>query len=447
MFFDERIEQSRGEISKNCVWFSMMIALVIGGIRLTNVMMNTDGLEFLLLVSLEFVIVLSGGTCFLLGTMMHLGKERDERYIALKGQFYKKAAMVHLKIVLISYAVLNPIVMQIHSPYNYANTPFDHIFNVLFFVIGTYCVYAFKKREIYFNYTIIEETHYYRAVFRNFLKLGKYTLYLLLISLTTLCIHFVRPLSENYNEVIFLRDMLTIVCVYLVGFLVLSLVYLLYSHLEKVSYDSEALVSKSTLISLVVTIVFYLIFTGIAFTVDKMQITYMQKAQIVTMASSLTYVISLAFMMFLTYFGYEYQKKKRNRLLKGAIDMILLCRTVSFLLSAVISNGIYLLIMGALENTDLRLLFSDTNMYAEIAAMCVDVILFSLIIIALVRDKTIHRVHIAAAVIIVILWGVELFLRTQIDILQVNLYHSVCAVAALGYFCILMWRVGKKHTA
>ena len=69
---------------------------------------------------------------------------------------------------------------------------------------------------------------------------------------------------------------------------------------------------------------------------------------------------------------------------------------------------------------------------------------FVLIIFALVRDKLIHKAHRFAVGAFAILSGVELFLRTQVDILQVNIYHFVVEIIVLSYFALLVTFVSKK---
>ena len=43
-----------------------------------------------------------------------------------------------------------------------------------------------------------------------------------------------------------------------------------------------------------------------------------------------------------------------------------------------------------------------------------------------------------------VLGGVELFLRTQVDVLQVNIYHFIVEIIVLCYFAVLLIFVTKR---
>ena len=71
---------------------------------------------------------------------------------------------------------------------------------------------------------------------------------------------------------------------------------------------------------------------------------------------------------------------------------------------------------------------------------------FSLIIIALIKDKTIRKSNLAAIISFVVLGGIEMFLRTQTGYLEVNIFHSLAEIAVLIYFCILVICIVRKQT-
>ena len=70
---------------------------------------------------------------------------------------------------------------------------------------------------------------------------------------------------------------------------------------------------------------------------------------------------------------------------------------------------------------------------------------FSLIIIALIKDKIIRKSNLITILGFVVLGGIEIFLRTQTGYLEVNIYHSFYEIAVLIYFCILITCIKRKQ--
>jgi hypothetical protein len=62
---------------------------------------------------------------------------------------------------------------------------------------------------------------------------------------------------------------------------------------------------------------------------------------------------------------------------------------------------------------------------------------FVLIIVALVKHLRISRGHIATLPVLVILWGIGIFLSTQVDTVQLELYRCLVSAALLIYACIV----------
>lgn len=123
-----------------------------------------------------------------------------------------------------------------------------------------------------------------------------------------------------------------------------SLLYLLYSFLEKMSYNSTRWLSKSTTISLGITIFIYAIYTFIVLFVDSNTNSQAQAMQTISIVSSMAFCIDFALLIFLTYFSYEYQKVKHNKLLSIACIIILLSEILTFLLGQVYSEIISMLL-------------------------------------------------------------------------------------------------------
>ena len=92
-------------------------------------------------------------------------------------------------------------------------------------------------------------------------------------------------------------------------------------------------------------------------------------------------------------------------------------------------------------------LFSTINVSIEDTSSLANIVGFVLILFALVKDKLIHKAHRFAVGAFAVLGGVELFLRTQVDILQVNIYHFIVEIIVLCYFAIVLSIVSKRAIA
>ncbi len=443
MFYDERIERAKGRISRNAVILSVIISAVLGAIRLTNILKNTAQSKYLCLVILEAVIIFGGSICLLIGFTRSKLQPRDERAIFVESCFYNKAASVLIKTVTIVFAVFLPIVLHIGLPNHYTDGEFDRILLVLSFVVGIYVIYGFRRNDIYFNYSIMENEHYYKSVFKNIGKLAIYILCLFAVSATSFAL-FVA--AKELDQVILIKYSLQIVGLYLIALLELSLLYLLYSFLEKTSYDSTRRLSKSTAVSLGITVFLYAVYTFTAILADSSAVSQAQAMQTVSAASSLAGYIDFALLIFLTYFSYEYLKVKHNKLLSAACLTILLNETSAFLIGRVWSGMTSLFLREMIEYDAYTITYflSAAKTVLQDLSNIANLIGFSLMILALIKDKAIGKSNLAAIICLAALGGIEMFLRTQTGYLEVNIYHSLAEIAVLIYLCVLVACIEKR---
>ena len=233
---------------------------------------------------------------------------------------------------------------------------------------------------------------------------------------------------------------------YFGAFIEVALLYLLYSFLEKCSYNSENSISKSTIISLVITIFIYAVYTAGVIFVDSTRVSQATAVQLVSIMSTLDTYIRFALLIFLTYFGYEYQRIRKNKLLSAACVTILLSETLS-IFTGQISGSLIFVFMPEIMSQDAYIigqLFSAINVSIEDASSLANIVGFVLIIFALVKDKLIHKAHRFAVCAFAVLGGIELFLRTQVDVLSVNIYHFIAEIIALCYFVAIVACVSKR---
>ena len=443
MFYDERIEKEKGRISRNAIILSVIISVALGTIRLTNILKNTDQSKYLCLVILEAIIILVGSICLLIGFTRSKIHPKDERTIFEECCFYNKASSILIKIVTVVFAFFLPVVLHIGIPNNYTDGEFDRILLVLSFVVGIYVVYGFRRNDIYFNYSIMENEHYYKSVFKNIGKLAIYISCLFAVSAISFTL---LVATKEFNQVILIKHILQIVGLYMIVLLKFSLLYLLYSFLEKMSYNSTRWLSKSTIISLGITVFLYAVYTFIAMLADSLAISQAQATQTVSAASSLTFYIDFALLIFLTYFSYEYLKVKHNKLLSAACLTILLSETLAFLIGQAWSGitSLFLREMIEYDAYTITYFLSTAKTIIQDLSSIANMVGFSLIIIALIKDKTIRKSNLAAIISFAVLGGIEMFLRTQTGYLEVNIYHSLAEIAVLIYLCVLVVCIERR---
>lgn len=443
MFYDERIEKAKGRISRNAIALSVVISAALGAVRLTNILKNTDQRKYLCLVILEAVIVLGGSVCLLIGFARSKTHPRDERTAFEESCFYNKASPVLIKTVAAVFAVFLPIVLHMGLPNQYTDGGFSRILPVLFFAVGIYVVCGFRRNDIYFNYSMMEDEHYYRGVFKNIGRLAGCISRLFAVSAISFAL-FVA--TKEPDRGVLLKHIFQIAGSYMTALLELSLLYLLYSFLEKTSYHSTRWLSRSTAVSLGITVFLYTAYTFIAMFVDSLAVSQAQAVQAVSTASSLAFYMDFALLIFLTYFSYEYLKVKYNKLLSAACLTILLSETLAFLIGEAWSGitRLFLREMIEYDNYAVKYFLSAGKTVLRDLSSLANMTGVSLMVIALIKDKTIGRANLAAIVGLAALGGIELFLRSQTGSLEVNIYHSLAEIAVLIYLCVLVACVERR---
>ena len=444
MFYDERIEGVKGKIAKNAILISLVVTFVLAQIHSASLIRNASDVRYYWFALPDVIICFSTIGTLIIGLIRHIIISKDERTEQEQGRFYSKSASILIKIALGAFAFDIPIVLYIGKPLTFADNGPSGIIYTLLFIVGIYVVYSFRKNDIYFNYSIMDSDHYYKGVFKNIGKLSLYALAFLGIS----AISFIGIIAiKTPDSARVLKILLDTLAYYFGAFIEVALLYLLYSYLEKCSYNSENSISKSTIISLVITIFIYAVYTAGVIFVDSMRISQATAVQLVSIMSTLDTYIKFALLIFLTYFGYEYQRVGKNKLLSAACATILLSETLSVFIGQVTGSLIFLF-MPEIMSRDayiINQLFSTINVSIEDASSIADVVGFSLIIFALVKDRAIHKAHRFMVIGFAVFGGIELFLRTQVDILQVNIYHFIVEIILLCYFAVIVARVGKNH--
>ena len=289
----------------------------------------------------------------------------------------------------------------------------------------------------------MEEAHYYKGVLQNLGRLGIRMLCFCLLSLFVLCARFIL-LRGNASD--FLTDLLSIILFALFIYIALSVIYLFYSYLERIGYESERAISRASLLPLFLTVIAYGVNIGVTAWLNTLTIRQAELAERLMIVDSLSGgVISLTLLMFLSCFGYEYTKAQPNRGITRACTFILLTFEIGTVLSSLVTGVRNLLLPRYAEVAEFHFLLSDVMNLLNGAVDVAYTVGVSVLLIALVRDRRIGKGHLLAPFVFAVLWGVEGFLYTQIDFTQVYLYHSVGICEVLVYFCAILDSVGRRE--
>ncbi len=472
MFYDERIEFEKGRISRNCILLAVIVSLCLGAVQLANTLLTIKSPQFHHYMNsfLPVFIFVAGAVSLIYGLYLEKS-ERDERTKAESYAFYGRAAKRILILTAIFWGILLPYTMLNPMPrYNFCIIPFDYIISVLFYPICTYCVYSFKKREIYFNYSLLESEHYYRGVFKN---IGKLSLWMLGIFAESFVLYgfmyiskymnqHISDIGEHIQEMFFgwLQIFFTLATLCIVA----SALYLALSALEKASYKNETrLISLSTVVSFaaaacLTVIVFFITFAA-ARIIDALASSNLPVGfPLGSIVAAVNYIIDfinsgiyIFMLLCITYFGYEYSRVYKNRLLRGSLCVILAINAADAVISPIFNAIIMMIEPIRLSNADtmhdiyidqeLRELFLDYSYligFAEVVAVI-------LIIYALIKDGTAHKGCIALICAIALALCVMIFLSTQLH--SEDFSQALSLFNSFIYIClaVVVAIIGRKN--
>ncbi len=472
MFYDERIEKEKGKVCRNCILIAVIGAFLFCALQLANILLTIEAPRFhhYMNVLLPCFIFAAGTVCLIIGAFTQK-QGCDERTAAEAYSFYGKAARALIACTAVLWAILLPYTAVNPMPsYNFYNIPFDYSIWILFYPICTYCVYSFKKREIYFNYSLLESEHYYKGVFKNIGKFSLWALGLLAESvLSYILFHTFENMQYPWNDggahmrqIVY--SLLSIFFTFAISYIVLSVLYIALSVLEKESYKNETrLISGSTIISFIVaaclTVVVFFVTLESGLIIDALinsdlPLDFPVSAVVAAANYVINYIESAIYIFVLlciTYFCYEYGRVYKNRLLSGALGTILVVKAVDTVFSP-----IYRVVM-ALVNTviasdwenmhdihieramgEIFLYYTYLIGLAEVAAVVI-------IIAALIKDGTAHKGCIALICAIALALCVIIFLTTQLS--AVLLSQAMALFNSFIYIClaILVAIIGRKN--
>lgn len=161
MFNDERINAECGKIYSRGILLAVLLTLVYAALR-TAVLVIQDSLVSVLTYT-EAVILIFGIGILVTGAL-RFRKDGDERTAFERCSFYKKAGRSFIIAVLGTYILTIPFT----SEEMLGGEGYNQLLFLLEIVGCLYAFYAFKTRDINFNYSFIAESTgvYYRRVLK-----------------------------------------------------------------------------------------------------------------------------------------------------------------------------------------------------------------------------------------------------------------------------------------
>ena len=459
MFYDERIELEKGRVCRNCLAIATVGAFFLGASQLINTLMCIEKpqLHHYANVFLPALIAFGGLAILIYGFIKTRGKP-DERTSAEASAYWGKSGLMLLRAVMVLWAILLPYTMLNPMPtINFARIPFDNVLTVLFDFIFVYCVYSFKKRDIYFNYSILESESYYKGVFKNLGRLALWAAALFAESVFSYMIFHtfeytkypIKQMSEVFSAI------LALFIIIFLAYVMLAVLYLALSALEKSSYDNEKkLLSRSTVAAIIVSGALAVFMSRLATLVIDVVLSALSLLPVynyISHWSDTTFEVMLA--LAVTYFSYEYTRAKNAKSIAKLCSALIIARlvyeTVFFVFSRICS--IILVNKYVLTQSpgmpEFQFFMADTLSLLSDVHLLLSLTLTSLIIFTLVRDGVIPKINRAAPVFFAVYSGTELYFRTQSRYDNISyVYSEICIALFFLYLCVLAVTVGKKDT-
>ena len=222
MFDDERINAECGKIYRKGILLAVLTTLLYVLSRTVTLLIQSEFHTFFTYT--EALLVILGGGILTVGAI-RFHKHGDERMLYEKHMFYLNAGKIFILAVFGAYILTIPFTTEEML----GGQTHNHLLILLEILGCLYLFYAFKTKEINFNYSFIAESgaRYYGKVLMN---IGGLWLALLVPFLLSASWELI--LNESW------RGALTILLAYIISSLGLSGEYFFLSLVEKMSYDT-----------------------------------------------------------------------------------------------------------------------------------------------------------------------------------------------------------------
>ena len=416
------MENIKEKIYRNAFIITAVTSFLFGALRIAAILKNSVLSNFLLFASFEGFIFVLSVLCLVIGSLT--GEK-----------FFEKSFYSVIKTSLLYFALTVPINLITQRYIQ----PHENLTAILF-AVGIYLAYSFIHHGICFNASFLENENYFKCVFKN---IGKSGIYFLLCLLLSLCVAIV-------TEALGVNIISYIIYIYAVGYILMSLVYLFCSVLEKERHDKYIGLSKCTYLVFISVIVIRAVQSVSLFIVEYVSIIDPLKAQLVkalNVINGIDTFIIFAFIIYLVYFVYEYQKINANNLIKNGCLILALTETVCKILNVMMAD-ILSIVMSEITYQKGRLgLIIDISNYIYTLAGIITVIGLYLMINALIKDRMISRANVISVIILLAYVICEMFLNGRADILALSILKLSIELLTPIYLCFIVREVTAKTPA
>ncbi len=416
------MENIKEKIYRNAFIITAVTSFLFGALRIAAILKNSVLSNHLMFASFEGLIFVLSVLCLVIGSLT--GKN-----------FFEKSFYAVAKTALFYFALTLPVNLMIQGYIR----PYESLIAILF-AVGIYLAYSFIHHGICFNASFLENENYFKCVFKNIGKSGIYFLLCLLLSLCGAIV--IKVLGVNIISYI--------IYIYAVVYILMSLVYLFCSVLEKERHDKYIGLSKCTYLVFIGVIVIRAVQSVSLFIVEYVSIIDPLKAQLVkalNVINDIDTFITFAFIIYLVYFVYEYQKINANNLMKNGCLILAVTETVCKILNVMISD-ILSIFMSEITHKNGRLgLIIDISNYINILAGIITVIGLYLMINALIKDRMISRANVISVIILLAYVICEMFLNGRVDILALSILKLSIELLTPIYLCFIVREVTAKTPA
>lgn len=446
MFYDERIELERGRIARNGILLATLYALLCGILRWVNVLLNMDGSHtypksyYYLPVWFEITVAVTGLVCLAVGLLFRLGRPQDERLTAECAAYWHRMGTLQLLISLAALALFYPVSLLVQTNINYAAVDTVQVAVNLFLLLAAYVAFAFKERDIYFNYAALESPRYGLAVLKNLGKLGVLALCGLGLSVLGATMGGLGLHSTRTLEVVVASLLL-----WLVIFIILAITYTMLSVLERLSYEKQRVLSGATFATLLLVILLRAAYTAVEALLMSSGATMVEQLIALNYFAWLPLAAGFWFVLFLIYFYHEYRGTGRDRLARVGYLLILGAEVLGGTLDFLLSVFQMIFHRSIIENIERNLLFGKINGWLAAFTYLVFLAGFVLLIAGPVRRGIAGKKHlIAAALLSVVTLGAEIFLYTQLHGNTLLLIRDGIALARQLYLVLFLFLLSRS---
>ena len=421
------MESLKEKIYRNAFIISALVSLVFGAVKLVNVLKNAELPRYLLSVSFEAVVFLSCAVCLIAGTKK-------------SAPFFEKAFGSVCKIVLAYFSVIMPFVHYLNNiNRTFLETELYKSAFCIFCTASVYMICSFRRHGIYFNASFSESESYKKCVLQRIGKAGIYVAVCLIVSVSLAFLTIPLALMKWY--------VYKTIYIYVSSYVLTSLLYFLYSVLEKESSSLYIGLSRKTVMALTAVALasaLNKIFTFVRPYVFNGMIRDLLARQIFEYVDIF---ITVALVIYMIYFVYEYRKINENRLLAIGCYVFAFAKIANIVICELMATVRYISMPKIVETPDgyeMLILTTWAEFLISLICYAVAILGLSLVIISLIKYKMISPLNVISVVVWVLLFVCSICLDGVLHPNMLAHLKSACELLTLVYFVFVSKEVTAK---